>query len=218
MSEDCSHRDVLARSEATRCRGVSDKLFVGLMLLTLVRTSEALAGEQAGFPGAALRPDLNAPPQRIPLSIAMVPIPSMYQAMDLPEIETLSTQEFRPRGRSVAESEARLSASDDAPMIRGSTVWQRLSEYRSHGRVRLLTLWETGGSSISLQAGKKGDPSLQWTSGLNRGGATRGLFDRFFAISLAGAARGIHFSPRSSGAEPSGKQAKLMDVGVGGAK
>ena len=51
-------------------------------------------------------------------------------------------------------------------MLRGTSVWQRLSDYKSHDRVRLLTLWESPGSTVSLQAGKRGDPSLQWTSRL----------------------------------------------------
>jgi len=71
----------------------------------------------------------------------------------------------------------------DAPMLRGTTVWQRLSEYRAHDRVRVLTLWESGGSTVSLQAGKRGSPSLQWTSGaMIHGAGTRGLLDRLFAV------------------------------------
>ena len=58
---------------------------------------------------------------------------------------------------------------------------QRLQEYRSHDHVRVLTLWDTGASAISIQTDHKGDPSLQWTSHLfNRGGATQGLLDHLF--------------------------------------
>jgi hypothetical protein len=65
------------------------------------------------------------------------------------------------------------------------TVWQRLQEYRSHDRVRVLTLWESGASAVSIQTNRKGDPSLQWTSRLmNRGGATRGLLDRWMPVSV----------------------------------
>ena len=75
-------------------------------------------------------------------------------------------------------------------MLRGTTVWQRLDEYRVHDGVRLLTLWESRGSTVSLQAGKRGDPSLQWSSRLNsHDGATRGLLDRLFSLSIAGANR-----------------------------
>jgi hypothetical protein len=42
---------------------------------------------------------------------------------------------------------------------------------------------------------------LQWTSRLmNRGGSTRGLLDRFFSASIAGAASGLHNSGRPSNA------------------
>ena len=46
-------------------------------------------------------------------------------------------------------------------------------------------------ATVSLQAGRHGDPSLQWTSRLmNRGGATLGLLDRVFSVSLARASSG----------------------------
>jgi hypothetical protein len=41
---------------------------------------------------------------------------------------------------------------------------------------------------VSLQAGKRGDPSLQWSSRLSaHGGVTRGLLDRLFSLSIASA-------------------------------
>src|SRR5260370_42117606 len=98
-------------------------------------------------------------------------------------------------------------------MLRGTTVWQRLSDYRSRDRVRVVTLWETGGGSVSLQAGREGDPSLQWTSRLmSRGGATGGLLDQMFSTSLGGAARGLHLTPRGGGAAAVGKASTPMDA------
>jgi hypothetical protein len=89
----------------------------------------------------------------------------------------------------------------DTPMLRGTTVWQRMSEYKSHDRVRLLTLWESSGSTVSLQAGKRGYPSLQWTSRvMNGGGSTRGLLDRLFAVSLAGAGTRLRHTDQSASA------------------
>ena len=97
-------------------------------------------------------------------------------------------------------------------MLGATTVWQRLSEYRGHNRVRVLTLWEAGGSSVSLQAGRKGDPSLQWTSRLmNRGGATRGLLDQMFSASIAGAGRSLHWSPHTAAGE---QPPRVKDPGV----
>jgi hypothetical protein len=192
----------------TRHRGVCDGMIAGLVLLTLVRSTEALAGEQAP-------PPLSA-------SMLMLPVPAPYRAVDRPESKTFSTQEFRPRGPSLLEKDSHPGAPDDAPTLRATTVWQRLSEYRSRDRVRLVTLWETDGSSISLQASKKGDPSLQWTSRfMNRGGATRGVFDQFLTTSLGGVGRGLFFAPHKTNTEPTGKSAKLNDngpAGIGGTK
>jgi hypothetical protein len=195
-------------------------MIVGLVLLTLVRTTEVLAGEQAPLSGSAAKADFNASRQPTPLSASMLmlPIPVPYQAVDRTDAKTFSTQEFRPRGHSLLEKDSRFAAVDDAPTLRGTTVWQRLSEYRSRDRVRLVTLWETDGSSVSLQAGRKGNPSLQWTSRvMNRGGSTRGLFDGLLTASLGGVGRGLLFAVHKPNTEPVVKSAKLMDAGLGGA-
>jgi hypothetical protein len=203
---------------STRHSGVCDRMIVGLVLLTLVRATEVLAGEQGPLAGSAAKADFNALRQPTPLSASMLvlPIPA-YQAADQPDAKTFSTQEFRPRGHSLLEKDSRFAAVDDAPTLRGTTVWQRLSEYRSRDRVRLVTLWETDGSSISLQAGRKGNPSLQWTSRfMNRGGATRGVFDQFLTASLGGVGRGLIFAAHRANSEPAGKSAKLNDNGPAG--
>jgi hypothetical protein len=88
------------------------------------------------------------------------------------------------------------------PMFRTTTVWQRLNEFRAQDRVRLLTLWEMGGSNVSLQAGKKGDPSLQWTSSwTSQNRASHGLLDRVLAASVQGMLSRANASryPASSG-------------------
>lgn len=88
-------------------------------------------------------------------------------------------------------------------MLRNTTVWQRLAEYRSQDRVRLLTLWESRGSAVSLQAGKHGDPSLQWNSRvMNHDGSTRGLFDRLLSVSFGGAHDGSHATAPAASAAP----------------
>jgi hypothetical protein len=143
-------------------------------------------------------------------------VPSSYQAVDLPAFKSFSAGEFRPRGHSILDKDSRLADAEDAPMLRGTTVWQRLSDYRSRDRVRVVTLWETGGSSVSLQAGKKGDPSLQWTSRLmNRGGATRGLLDQVLSASLGGVARGLHLAPHAAGTDAFGKPSKPAEAALG---
>ncbi len=102
-------------------------------------------------------------------------------------------------------------------MLRDTSVWQRLADYRAHGRIRLLTLWETGGSSVSLQAGKKGEPSLQWTSrSMNRGGATRGVLDQL--VSMAGANRAFKPASRPSTIETMPRIPKTAEAGLGANK
>jgi hypothetical protein len=222
MSNHCSRHTAQTCCRSTRYHGVCDRPLAGLMLLTLVRTTEVLAGEQTQLAGSTAKPDFNGSRQHTPVSAAMLPIPATYQTVAatykvvaLPEIKTFPTQEFRPRGHSLLEKDTQVDAIYAAPMMKNTTVWQRLAEYRSHDRVRLVTLWETGGSSVSLQAGRKGDPSLQWTSRLmNRGGATRGVFDELLTTSLGGFGRGLHFAPRAANAEPAGKPAKLNDIGL----
>jgi hypothetical protein len=218
MSNHCSRHAVQACCRSTRYYGVCDRPLAGLMLLTLVRTTEVLAGEQPQLAGSTAKPDFNSSRQNTPISTAMLPIPATYQAVALPEIKAFPTQEFRPRGHSLLEKDIQVEAVDAAPMMKSTTVWQRLSEYRSRDRVRLVTLWETGGGSVSLQAGRKGDPSLQWTSRLMNRGTTRGVFDELLTRSLGGFGRGMHFAPHTASAEPAGKPAKLNDMGVGGTK
>jgi hypothetical protein len=94
----------------------------------------------------------------------------------------------------------------DSPLLRTTTVWQRMSDYKSHDRVRVLTLWESSGSTVSLQAGHRGDPSLQWTSRvMNHGGATQGLLDRLFSVSFAGATAGLRNAARSTSTQATPK-------------
>jgi uncharacterized membrane protein (UPF0136 family) len=87
---------------------------------------------------------------------------------------------------------------------------QRLADYRSQGRLQLLTLWQSPRSMVSLQAGKHGGPSLQWSSRvMTRGGATRGLLDRFVASSLGAAGFGAK-TARSSSTTPASKTVSLL--------
>jgi hypothetical protein len=83
-------------------------------------------------------------------------------------------------------------------MLQDTSVWQQLAEYRSKGRVRLLTLWQTRGSSLSLQAGKRGAPSLQWSTPWvhHEGGPSRGLFDRLLPSPRTGAGNSRGTLPR----------------------
>jgi len=71
-----------------------------------------------------------------------------------------------------------LEVSGDLPQ---SSVWQRMRDFRTEDGIRLLTFWQTAGSTVALHQ-KNGGASLQWTShALNRGGASRGLLDHLFS-------------------------------------
>jgi hypothetical protein len=204
MSEFRPSNDVPPPGAAARCSGVRDRMLIGLMLFTLVRTSEALAGDQASIANATLdsgagglrqplppAPALMASPALMAPPELMAPLESFSAPTDM-GIRTFSATEFRPRRPTVFDSDSTVSAFGDTSLLRNTTVWQRLSEYRSRDRVRLLTLWESSSSTISLQAGRRGDPSLQWTSRLmNRGGSTEGVLDRLFSTSLARAGMGL---------------------------
>jgi hypothetical protein len=176
-----------APPEAAPRFAIRDGILLGLVLVTIVRSGEALAGEQAliSNPGQ----DLTARKLRQSAPPAALLIPdtqSLFSPPALDEPVEFSTTDFTPRKHTLFDADPAANIYGDPPMLRGTTVWQRLQQYKSRDRVRLLTLWESSGSSISLQAGRRGDPSLQWTSRMmNRGGSTQGLLDRWFSVSLA---------------------------------
>jgi hypothetical protein len=158
-----------------------------------------LAGDQASLANTAVDTRAGNVRQAVP------PAPDLTASLEsitTPKIAdkpTFSATDFRPRKPTVFDRDPASSTLGETSMLRNTTVWQRLSEYRSHDRVRVLTLWESSGSTISLQAGRRGDPSLQWTSRLmNRGGATQGLLDRLFSTSLARASTSLRNVARST--------------------
>jgi hypothetical protein len=183
---------------------VPDRMLLGLVLFTLVRTSEALAGEQASV---KISPDSEIADlrQTAPFSAANAVSPDFFKVPVLGDVHVFSATDFRPRKHTVFDADPLVSSFNDIPMLRGTTVWQRMSDYKSRDGVRLLTLWHAQGSSVSLQTGKHGDPSLQWTSQLTkRGEAAQGLFDQLFSVSLAHASNSLRSAPRpASAAVPS---------------
>jgi hypothetical protein len=184
--------------DAPHCNGIRERLLLGLILFTLVRTGEALAGDPVSIPNAALDPGPGNLRQASPSTFASMAAPGNFAAPATEGDQAFSTTEFRPRHRAIFDNDIAASAFGDAPLLRNTTVWQRMSEYKSQNRVQVLTLWESSGSTVSLQAGHRGDPSLQWTSRLmNHGGSTQGLLDRLFSVSFAGANTGLHNATRS---------------------
>jgi hypothetical protein len=207
MSDIPPNPSSLPLDHALRTGGFRDRLLLGLVLLTLAQTGDVLAGEQISLVSPAQDPDTNilrrsALPAKPTLETAQ-----LFSVPLVADNPGFSSTEFRPRRRGVFDDEL-VNPLVSPSMLRDTTVWQRMSEYKSHDRVRLLTLWESSASTVSLQAGRHGDPSLQWTSRLmNRGGATQGLLDRLFSASLAHAGNGLRNATRSATAAAPPKQA-----------
>jgi hypothetical protein len=175
------------------------RILPGLVLFSLIHAGQVLAGDQASIAKAPFDPVVDYfHPSSAPAAAAMA-TPVIFSAPALDGTQVFSTTDFRPRKRTVFDRDPAVSLFSDAPLLRTTTVWQRMSEYKSHDRVQVLTLWESSGSTVSLQAGKRGDPSLQWTSRvMNHGGSTQGLLDRLFSVSLAGATAGLRNATRSN--------------------
>jgi hypothetical protein len=194
---------------AHTARGAScNCALLGVAALALLGACNALAGD-AGTQAAA-RPqidELRAPAEagskllRAPLFASPLYMPGSYALAEPAEPRSYSAQDFRPRGRSVLEPDPRGPA--DQNLAFDTTIWERLNEYRNHDRIRVLTLWESGASAVSLQTDHKGGPSLQWTSRLmNRGGATRGLLDRLLPVSIPGSGSSHSIVGRSTSPSP----------------
>jgi hypothetical protein len=181
---------------AVHGNGIRDRVLLGLVLFTL--GGDALAGEQTFVANSAQDSDANKPRRSAPPAPATLDTAQLFSVPAATDNQAFSPTEFRPRKHSVLDNDF-VNPVGDAPMLRGTTVWQRMAEYKSHDRLRLLTLWESSGSTVSLQTGKHGDPSLQWTSNwMNRGGATHGLLDRLFSASLAHAGSSLRNAARPS--------------------
>jgi hypothetical protein len=213
MSESNSLR-IVRRCRGSSRGGMRDALLMLAAALITLRAGQASADEKFVVAGDRLTPDFGGSwGGATPLGPQFV-LPATYQVPNAPDARNVSTQDFRPRKPSILEGKDDEASLGDQPMLHGTTVWQRLQDYRSHGRVCLLTLWETGGSSVSLQAGKKGEPSLQWTSHvMDRGGATRGVFDKLLSTSIARASRGIRAVPGTATGDSGAKTVRTADSG-----
>ncbi len=182
------------------------------MLCTVICNGHVLAGDLAARAGSPAPTDPlfpHFPPLAFPpLAALPLPVAGNFTAPPLIEKNVFSATDFRPRKHSLLDPEPAMDAAEEPPMLRGTTVWQRLADYKSRDRVRLLTLWESSLSTVSLQAGKRGDPSLQWTSRfMNRGGSTRGLLDELFSVSLSSAGNRLRRIGRSTPAQVPARQA-----------
>ena len=192
--------------------GLRECLLMALVLYTLA-PGDASAGDQPQNRDARL--DAEAlKGAHVPLAAASFPLPFALSAPSA-ERPTYSPTEFRPRNPGLFEAGAdRVEASViDAPILRDTSIARELSEAKTQDRVRLLTLWQSRVSSLSLQAGKRGAPSLQWsTPWMHRDASSRGLFDRLLPAvprSFGGTTRGA--GTRQIGAAA---PAKSLDLGT----
>src|SRR5260370_24433209 len=93
----CAGDDAQACCRTTRYFGVCDRMLVGIAILTIGRTSEALAGEQVPPTVSAAKPDFSvareiapAPAFMLPLPSSFAAVPSSYQAVYRPAFQCLS--------------------------------------------------------------------------------------------------------------------------------
>jgi hypothetical protein len=193
---------------AARCGGAREALIVAMLLYGLAQSGEALAGDQSASVVKDIQPIVGG----TPLSMAFAPTAATLAAAAGNDHE-YSTTDFRQRktGTLNSPSSREIEPAFESQPLHATSAWQRLADYRAQGRIQLVTLWESSRSTVSLQSGKHGGPSLQWSSRvMNRGGATRGLLDRFVASSLNAAGLGPRAAARSSASAPANKPINLI--------
>ena len=101
------------------------------------------------------------------------------------------------------------------PRLQDNSMARQLTEFKSQDRLRLLTLWQSHASSLSIQAGKHGAPSLQWsTPWVRRESGPRGLFDHLLSVSPQGAfGGGRAAAPRQASPLSPSKSLELGSAG-----
>jgi len=192
-----------------------------LLLCSLIRASCADAEE--ANPAARieratpLRPiaPASTTPESTP-EFSSLRIPNLNLKFGVTPNSMYSTTEFRPRGTSLTATGTAMH-DQSVPMLRDTNIWERLADFKSNRGIRLLTLWESRGSTLSLQAGHGGGALLQWTSRtFGRGEGTHSLLDHLFsksigdmqpmprAVKSAATIRPVHLleRPDEAGAQP----------------
>ena len=190
-----------------------------LVALALYGSGNASAGDQPQILDAQHIADTQKDARAL-IAMPSFPAPFAFSspiAFSTPGIEmrVFSPTDFRPRKPGLLEAAAVRSEASflDAPMLRDTSLARELSEAKTKDRVRLLTLWQSHASSLSLQAGKRGAPSLQWsTPWMHRDASSRGLFDRL----LPDSPRSFVNSVRGGMSRQTGAiaPAKALDLGT----
>ena len=135
----CSPRD------AERGISIRDSMLLGLVLLTLVPAAEALAGDQTPIVGAADAGANNRrqfpPPVAAPM--AATAMEGLWSPPTVDFNPAFSATDFRPRKHTLFDSDAADASLGETPMLRGTPLWQRMSQYKSRDRVRLHCCWRS---------------------------------------------------------------------------
>lgn len=204
-------KGVVCAQPPARCGGFRERTLMAFAFISCVCGGEVLAKEQTLGADATPKPGVDSPAFFALPAVVDEPRAFSMTAAPIEEPQTFSATEFRPRrqGFSGADLGKHETSIIDAPML-DTSVARQWRESKSQDRVRLLTLWRSSVSSVSLQAGKHGMPSLQWsTPWMHRDVASRGLFDRLVTLSprTGSGSRGV--VPRQTGAFAAGKPADL---------
>jgi len=213
------------RARQPRCGGFREHTLMAFAFIGCVCGSEVLGKDRTPGAEGALKPGAESSalfelpvPRDAPLAFSATVVPAdaprafSVALAPIDEPRTFSATEFRPRrpGFSGADPAKHETSIIDAPML-NTSVARQWREFKSQDRVRLLTLWRNSASSVSLQAGKHGMPSLQWSSPwMHRDVASRGVFDRFLTVSPRSGAGGSRGNvPRQTGTFAASKPADL---------
>jgi hypothetical protein len=143
--------------------------------------------------------DLATPGPGLRMPDSLLSLREMYPDLPAPRAGSEFTREFRPRASVLPapspDADFRGSiALDKGGKLPLTSAWERMADFRSADGIRLLTVWQSTDSTLAVHQGKHGGASLEWTShALNRGGASRGLFDH-----LVSTVRDTHSPVRST--------------------
>lgn len=195
----------------SRSNGLCECLLAALALYSLA-PGNASAGDHQS-PGERHNADTQET-VRAQIAAPSFPAPFAFSVANA-ETRAFSPTEFRPRkpGLVGAVDTGSEGPIRDAPLLRDTSLARELSEAKSQDRVRLLTLWQSRASSLSLQAGRHGAPSLQWsTPWMRRDSNSRGVFDRL----LTAAPHSFSSIVRGGGSHQAGVMApaKALDLGT----
>lgn len=211
FSENTAMEPVDIAQQRPRGNGLCECMLLMLALYSMVPGDASAADQPKSLAARGV-----ADAQKAALAKIAAPFFPAPFALSAPraEMSAFSPTEFRPRKPGLLESAAagREASVIDAPLLRDTSIAHELSEAKTQDRLRLLTLWQSRASSLSLQAGRRGAPSLQWsTPWMHRDAASRGLFDRLLPVAPHSFGSAVGGAP---GSRQTGAPARSLDLGA----